>query len=442
MAFAEFPLLYSSSQGSPVFIASILRLFSLGDEFKGTIEHWKGKEGEDVRRSMFQREIKALSYSTARTLFAMQLMAETNFDELKEMLEVDRQGLRTDLGRLRQFHLFVGSDDPATGESLTAPEPIRLMFEITEEVLNADDAKDIKRRAAQKSGHSPHVDPIKTEMRRITQLLNGKKLDDAEVVARSAIKKFPKNGDVCWQLGKIFLHKHPAALEDADKAFNEARQKKCARPELLHYSVYTKFKLNDEEGILRLTSHRIDPPPRGVPNVYRLIVYYRRGRNAEERGDKAEAISEYSTVSKEGARITADGRCDAAFMIVTKLMRASSIYAVNNSVSLYGLGRGSLPTAQLCSEFLALGIWSNYTASVFIKSFVAWWDAVESGFSNDESAVNVAKKLVANTNRSVGKLGFIDDEFDTTGRQVSQLLAHNERMARRIQDYARVRKLS
>jgi hypothetical protein len=144
-----FAVLSEASQGSPIFIASILQLLSPGGDFGDIVERWKGSEGEVVRRFSFEREIKSLSYSTQRTLFAMQLMAKTNFDELRDILDVVKQNLLSDLGKLRQFHLFVGPDDPGTGAPLTVPEPIRLMFEVTEDVLNKEDATDIKKSCAE-----------------------------------------------------------------------------------------------------------------------------------------------------------------------------------------------------------------------------------------------------------------------------------------------------
>jgi hypothetical protein len=440
---SNFGMLYSASQGSPIFIASLLRLYSLGDELSSIIKDWKGKEGEAVRRFTFAREIDALAYSAKRTLFAMQLMAETNFDELREMLEVDRRSLRSDLGHLRQFHLFIGSDDPATGSTLTIPEPIRLMFEVTEDCLQKEDATDIKKRAAQKSGLTPHVDPVRTEMRRIAQLTAARRHDDAEVVARGAVKRFAKNGDVCCVLAKLLVKKKPPQYEEADKYFNEARMKKCTRPELLHHWVNTKYRIGDEEGLLQITESNSSAECRGVPNVYRLIVLYRRARNAENRKDLVEAISQYKAVVEEGSKILREGRADATYMIISKLINGCGNYAVNTSISLHGMSRNSLQTAELCVDLMRMGVWSSYIAITFVRSFAVWWDAVDGGFKNDATAVKAARRLVTNSSKFMARLGLTDDETDQNGEMshFQHVKHHNNTISRRINDYVRTRGL-
>lgn len=437
----NFGMIYSASQGSPIFIASLLRLFSLGDELAAIIKDWKGKEGESVRRFTFAREIDALAYSAKRTLFAMQLMAETNFDELREMLEVDRRSLRSDLGHLRQFHLFIGSDDPATGSTLTIPEPIRLMFEVTEDCLQKEDATDVRKKAAQKSGLTPHVDPVRTEIRRIAQLMAAGRNEDAEVVARGAVKRFAKNGDVCCALGKLLTKKKPPQYEEADKYFNEARLKKCTRPELLHHWVHAKYRIGDEDGILRITQPNGAAECRGVPNVYRLIVLYRRGRNAEERKDLVDAIVQYRAVVEEGAKILKEGRADAAYMIISKLIKSCGDYAASNSSALHGLSRNSFQTAELCVELMRFGVWSSFIGSTFVRSFGAWWEAVEGGFKNDAAAVKAAKRLISNSAKAITRLGFSDADADQSkeARQIARVRHQNNTMTRRINDYVRAR---
>jgi hypothetical protein len=442
---ANFGTLYvASSQGSPIFIASILLLFSLGDDFLKTVEEWKGKEGDLVRRSAFEHEIKSLSYSGKRTLYAMQLMAETTFDELRDILDIDKQTLRTDLGKLRQFHLFVGSDDPATGAGLTVPEPIRLMFEITEVFLQEDDAKDIKKKAAQKTGKLAHVDPIRTETRRVAQLMTAGRIDDAEVVARAAVAKFPKNGDVACLLGKVLWKKKPPMLREADKYFNEARFKKCTRPELLHHWVNVKYKLGDEDGLLQITNPNGNIECRGVPNVYRLIILFRRGKNAENREDYVDAIEQYANVVREGVEIVTDGRADAAYMIISKLMNGCANYAVANSITLHGQTRNSLRTAEICVEMLQLGIWSKYILAAYVRALDTWWEAVERGFQKDEAAVKVVKKMTSTCNKALRALGLANSDLlsDHDSIHVERVEQTNGRVIRRVKEYARSRGIS
>jgi hypothetical protein len=101
--------------GSPIFITSIVRLVSFGDPVDAVIANWKGRDGEVVRRFAFKREIDSLQYSDWRTLYVLQMLSATTFDELKELLGVDRQGLQSSLLHLSKFHMFAGDASPATG---------------------------------------------------------------------------------------------------------------------------------------------------------------------------------------------------------------------------------------------------------------------------------------------------------------------------------------
>jgi hypothetical protein len=107
--------IYDASRGSPIFITSIVRLVSFGDPVDAVIANWKGRDGEVVRRFAFKREIDSLQYSDWRTLYVLQMLSATTFDELKELLGVDRQGLQSSLLHLSKFHMFAGDASPATG---------------------------------------------------------------------------------------------------------------------------------------------------------------------------------------------------------------------------------------------------------------------------------------------------------------------------------------
>ena len=53
--------LHAASKGSPIFCSSILRLASLGMNINEAVRNWKGKDGEEVRRFAFERELRELT---------------------------------------------------------------------------------------------------------------------------------------------------------------------------------------------------------------------------------------------------------------------------------------------------------------------------------------------------------------------------------------------
>jgi hypothetical protein len=104
--------LHRASKGSPIFCSSIIRLASLGNEIHQAINSWRGREGEDVRRYAFERELSQLTESQVRTLFALSSLGATTHLELRQVLEADEHALNSDLSRLREFHLFASAGDP------------------------------------------------------------------------------------------------------------------------------------------------------------------------------------------------------------------------------------------------------------------------------------------------------------------------------------------
>src|SRR5208337_1259248 len=104
-----------ASKGSPIFVASILLLVSLGETLQAVINNWRGRDGEEVRRFAFKREIESLSYSDCRVLYVLQLLSKSSFEELKQLLDEDQQRLQKSLIKLGQLHMFAGDSNPKTG---------------------------------------------------------------------------------------------------------------------------------------------------------------------------------------------------------------------------------------------------------------------------------------------------------------------------------------
>jgi hypothetical protein len=76
-----------------------------------------------VRRFAFERELRELTDSQVRALFALCSLGATTHLELKQVLEADEQVLNNDLARLREFHLYASGGDPRTGAKLCPSLP-------------------------------------------------------------------------------------------------------------------------------------------------------------------------------------------------------------------------------------------------------------------------------------------------------------------------------
>jgi hypothetical protein len=242
-----------ASKGSPIFIASILRLASFGDDLESVIANWKGKDGEEVRRFAFKREIDGLTYSDLRVLYVLQLLAASTFEELMELVGEDRQRLQASLLRMSKFHLFAGNANPATGAQISIPEPIRLMIQITEDNLHSDDATELKKRAARVNRATDGQTAVGRRVRAITLLWRRKRVTEALVEAKRAVKEYSSNGEVSFVLGRTYLLQDPPDFEGADEAFKEASHKKYKNPNLLEYWSLTRLKRGDVTGLLKMT---------------------------------------------------------------------------------------------------------------------------------------------------------------------------------------------
>ena len=87
----------NAAQGSPIFATSILLLAKYGETIPKAIDQFSGKDGEEVRRFAFAREIEALSDSEVRMLFATSLLGQTTQLELSQVLNIMVSRVRNDL---------------------------------------------------------------------------------------------------------------------------------------------------------------------------------------------------------------------------------------------------------------------------------------------------------------------------------------------------------
>jgi len=331
--------IYAASKGSPIFIASILRLMTFGDELETVLENWKGRDGEDVRRFAFKREIDSLSYSDLRALYALQLLSSSTFEELLEVLSEDRQSLQASLLRMSQFHLFSGGGNPSTGAQISVPEPIRLMVGITGERLSESDSDELRKRSANavaraKDGQSE----IGQRIRGISLLWIRKRYPEALVEAQRATKDFPARGELSFYLGRTLLLQTPPQYDAADEAFKEASQKKFASRSLLEYWSLTRLKRGDITGLLKITGPFLAPNLAGVALLYRLAGLYRLARTREEQRDYSSALRDYQRLMNEAVVALRDEKTEPVTAYVTRLASAVSNYMIDVAYQLYKRG--------------------------------------------------------------------------------------------------------
>ena len=386
--------LHGASKGSPIFCSSIIRLATLGMNINEAIRNWKGKDGEEVRRFAFERELGELTESQTRTLFALCSLGVTTHLELKQVLEADEQVLNNDLARLREFHLYASGGDPRTGAKLEVPEPILLMRDILEaRVINP---RRLAQECARLRSRLPRVDDrVSFAIRTVVALWKEEDCEAAELFARNAVKENKKSGDLHCLLGQCQLKLKPPRLDEADKAFAEAYRLKSGRVELLPNWLEAKAGLNDWMGI-------VDVVGKAPPEDVRSHVAYHQARAlaelgrqaAQQRDDTTKAIERFKQAMNTASRSIGLGRAGESLADLRELCRACA----HNYVSLVDLesvrAGDRLNVFNAVSDAFECHVTESRMVMLGINALVAWSnDALERSVTDGEPLRILERRL-------------------------------------------------
>jgi hypothetical protein len=102
----QIDLLKATSNGSPLFTESLLRLYRDGTPFKKAIRDWQGKDGNEVRKAALLHEIERLSMEAKRVLLATAYMGDTSLTELRQVTGYDQSRMQKFIGELKAFFLI------------------------------------------------------------------------------------------------------------------------------------------------------------------------------------------------------------------------------------------------------------------------------------------------------------------------------------------------
>lgn len=322
--------IHKTSKGSPIFMASILRLLTFGEDLETVLKHWSEKDGDEVRRFAFKREIDSLGYSQWRVLYVLQLVSSTSFEELIEVTGDDRHSLQASLSAINQFHLFATEGNPATGAQLSVPEPVRLMVKITEENLSPEDAEELRKKCARVVNRAGDGQSESSKrIRGIKFLWYRKRFIEAKTEAERAVRDFPRSSEASYILGRTYLYQTPPDFEAADNQFKEANLKRSNEPGLLEYWSLAKLRRGDIAGLLRITSSILVPHLSGVALLYRLVGHYRAALTKEAEGDYGGAFRSYEILMLETVNAIRQGRTEPVTVYVNRLASAVSDYFID-----------------------------------------------------------------------------------------------------------------
>jgi len=281
------------TDGSPTFAASILRLLATGDDLNTVLTDWKGSTGEEVRNFAFKKELKNLTGSQLRTLYAGCILGETSLLELRQITISNDTLLKDDIGSLKQYHLIsLDGGLPSGGSRLVFPNSIRLMKDLIKEKI--PDPIKIEKECAKLRAGTPKVeDNVGMVIHRVLALWKESNYNEALEVARWGNKKYKQNADMKCLLGRSYMNVEPPDYKRADTMFRRAFELKCERTELYELWINAKNGLDDWIGIIDVTNYAKDSRRKDTYLFLRVEAYGKVAEAAKAANNKTLASEFY-----------------------------------------------------------------------------------------------------------------------------------------------------
>ncbi|WP_161633187.1 MULTISPECIES: RNA-binding domain-containing protein [unclassified Labrenzia] len=300
---AELDEIHDASSGSPLFAASIVRLVKLGENRREVVEKWKGRDGDEIRRFAFERELARLSGMEARVLYAVLLLGETTLGDIAEVIEMQPRAVREYIASLQAYHLMSTISKGHGDTAISVPDELQAVVELVRGQLG-DTARLVEvavGRAHERSGSQERQ--VGAGIRSIVRLWNDERFDEALIVGKELRKKFPTNGDAASILGAALLRTRPPKFREADRELDAAAKLGCTKSELLPNMIRAKTQIEDWSGLRELTRTRIsNEPDRDISLAAHLRANSEMISTARIRGDR-DRIAELAIEAVE--RITA-----------------------------------------------------------------------------------------------------------------------------------------
>lgn len=410
----DFDLSYfhTTTSGSPLFAASVLRLVHLGDEINAAVERWRGHDGAEVRRFAFKRELAELPIPAARVLYAVCLLGETSVIELAHVLEVSQVAIGDAISRLQSFHLLATGSQRKGGPSVSASDDVSLTKDIIKNHLG-DHAAEVER-ACGKARTKAEVDihDIASTIGRVASLWRDNHPNEALIEAKKISAKYPTNGDVACLLGVAELRVKPPNYEAADKSFSLASRMKSTRKELLDNWITVKRATGDWKGLLEITSGKVSTRG-GLDRVYRANIDARFEliKAASARGDLPR-MSELARLGVEdiSRRLDRGSNAGGAAQELSDIRSQLANYVVDAAV------RGNRTKGDMIRVFDAvtrLIEWGVFVPTIVqrgLRALEVWWQDVEGRPYVDENARDILRNRLA-------RLELIERDAKSLGHQ-------------------------
>ncbi|MGA8087653.1 MAG: RNA-binding domain-containing protein [Terracidiphilus sp.] len=376
---------HQTTDGSPTFAASILRLVEGGANLDSVLSTWKGRDGDEVRRFAFEKELDQLSESQIRTLYAACLLGQTSFVELQTILSSGDRLLSEDIAALRKYHLVTLSEDMPGGARIVIPSALLLMMDMIGKRVR-DPHRLEHACVASRKVVPQFISEVGQAIGRVAALWHENKQDDALQVALVTDRRFPNNPDVKCLLGRALLLVVPADPTQAELQFRRAYELKCVRHELASLWLQAKAMREDWVGILDISKLF----EQDVDNILsRAWAYLQLGDIALKSGNLRRATEQWTLGLNEIDRPPRDVSLRGKEIQAGRLARdlhENLIYAQNRLLVRPG---DRLQVWQAVVAGVRHGVNDVAVLRLGVNALSDWWGGVEQRKRIDNAAVEI-----------------------------------------------------
>lgn len=380
--------LFGASEGAPTFINAILRLISLGDSPDEAISNWRGRDGEEVRRFAFERELGNLDTASSAVLYSAILLNNPTLTSIESATGVRRAGLRDAISKLRQYHLLVQHYDEGRKVAVVnVPESLRLMADVVRRHL--PHASDVERRVSQvntelrKFSRSRNVGDVISE---VVSRWKAGQTSEALEIANEALRQDSKNKDLLSLVGRAYLKVVPPDVSKSEYHLQMAYEQGNSRVETVNDWIMCKQMRRDWRGLIAVANKVRNVIGAGASTFHVAVATAKIAENRMLESKASEAAEKY----REAARLARDclNRHEAEgktknLIDLKNLCYELCVNAYARTASAGG-GTGAYRVWEAAVEALNAKVRSAGVCNTGLSGLIAWASANREAVSDGE----------------------------------------------------------
>jgi hypothetical protein len=267
---AEIERIHATSDGSPLFTESILRLLRF-DTLNDAITLWKNEKGANCRAAALKREVELLSAEGQRILYALALLIESSKVELCEVLGYTAEVVEKELSALHALFL-VSAPSIAAIARFRVPENTRkLVLDpstrlVTDPIRIQKDVEEFKR----KSDRTPAKDArVAAAISQAESLFRLGEISAAEDTIMDARRRTNDHKDLLCYAANLNMKKNPQNIDNARQLARKAYTKGCKKIELFQCWFEAEWSAEHYIGALEAADAALENK---IPSNYEWLI--------------------------------------------------------------------------------------------------------------------------------------------------------------------------